>query len=343
MSESSQLIYPTINLFLYDLREGLGKANEIATNRQKFRDKISPDVDPQLKDLASKENLEADNVRLAEKNFSDQDGYYLARQIGDSYTLQINCSGESAKETPDSPNQPKTPQSIQKLADIKKSIVDHINHHNKSKEIEPNKQGTIGQTWLVWGQLLNGQDGEQVARQCYQQLNPDSKSKPDFKEHGKWLEDAQVFEYWHLPNNWLQVQKPEASKEVQDLSQKWQSFSQENYHLIILLFPADKSFDRITSILKQNYVNFTYLFLYRHKISYIPHSPTLLEKSMQTPSSTLCWIICSTYSKPRGAPAVHSTTASANAACSLLDSDATNGNAGDPSSLSVDWFITTST
>lgn len=41
MNSSAQLIYPTIDLFLYDLRSGLGDDEEtIKGNRQRFWEKI---------------------------------------------------------------------------------------------------------------------------------------------------------------------------------------------------------------------------------------------------------------------------------------------------------------
>jgi len=253
MNEPNNLIYPTVNLFLYDLRDGLGQENNsIETNRRNFWKKVFSDV-PKT-ELLLTENPEADYLRLAGNTFyndaktSHLDGYYSVRLLGDTYALQINCSGKYNDPKNQKKNDQK--QSISNLKDIKQEIVNWLNKDYSQPEVLSEKRGTIGQTWVVWAQKVDSQEDRQIAEKCCQQLIPNPKWKPNFQEHGQWL-SAGVFEYWHLPSNW---------------SKDWDQFSQENYHIIIMLFPAGKSLDKVREDMANAYKHLTHLLYYRHKV-----------------------------------------------------------------------------
>ncbi len=261
MKEQTDLIYPTVDLFLYDLRNGLNDdAAEISRNREQFWSKIDAQInsiyfkkssqqkvvfdqiwyDQRLKELTDLENPEADYALLEPKQFqAPQDGHYFPVQLGDTYALQVNCSGLNEK------------QNINSLHTLKHHIVCALNHHDVKTEIEADKQGTIGQTWLVWGQIANGNvDVNQLARDCYNKLTPNAEWNPNFKEHGKFL-GGTIFEYWHLPTNW---------------HQEWYQVRLENYHLIILLFPPGESIAKITKKVREINFDLIRLFCDRHKI-----------------------------------------------------------------------------
>ncbi|CBN58778.1 MULTISPECIES: hypothetical protein [Kamptonema] len=280
----TELIYPTVNLFLYDLRDGLGQNQEIALNCRQFWRKIDPEIDRQiqelvavnpdrekvqlvkyeiaysldkkLKELGEKENSEAEFVQLYAKRFDEDepglDGYYFATQLGDTYALQVDSSGTYADYNSKRKNNIEQP--IAQLQENKKIIISHLNHHPNSTELDSDKRGTMGQTWLVWGQLANNHDALSVAQECYQKLSPNSSWKlPEFKDPGQLL-GANIYEYWHVPTNW---------------GQKWEEFSQENYHLIICLFPASQTPDEIVknrAEIQKIYFDLTRLLSYRHKV-----------------------------------------------------------------------------
>lgn len=269
------LIYPTVNLFLYDLRDSLGQeTRRTDLTRRQFWRKFDPELDAQLKqlaevnplteqtkleisgeislalrkkleELAGKENSEIDFLQLACQNFADSespshpDGYYCALQLGDTYALQVSVS--DAEKRP-----------IEKLKELKELAVSKINHHPDSTELDDKKQGTLGQTWLVWGKLASSsQNPRQVAEECFKQLTPNPNWKPDFSATGKLL-GATVFEYWHAPANWLQP---------------WENFSREHYHIIICLFPfSELATDEPAQKMASLNFDFTKLFSYRHKI-----------------------------------------------------------------------------
>lgn len=263
MNETMQLMYSTVDLFIYDVRDSLGQnSQEINRNRERFWVKIDRQLDnlnynsttthpkgaidqilyeKRLAELASLENSEADYTLLQSKEFeSPLNGYYFPVQLGDTYSLQLNCSGVESKP------------SINNLRNLKQVIVSALNHHQVKTEIELDKQGNIGQTWFVWGQLAQKNlDVVKIAKECYEQLTPNSQWKqPIFKECGQLL-GGTLFEFWHIPNNW---------------GQEWEKFSQENYHLIICLFPAGESIGEITKKVRTIYLDLNRLFCYRHKI-----------------------------------------------------------------------------
>jgi DNA repair exonuclease SbcCD ATPase subunit len=262
-----QLIYPTIDLFLYDIREGFEYTAEINHNRRQFWQKIDPSIDEtKLAELAKLENPEADYVPLLAKPFeSPLDGYYYALQFGDIYSLQIACSGEY--KDADSQKRNDGNQAIENLGKLKQTIINKLNSGDKNIEITASKRGTIGQTWLVSVQIADSnQDPKQLAKECYEKITLNSNWQPEFKEQGRFL-GARLFQYWHSPTNW---------------NQEWEEFSQENYHIVFCLFPAGKDIAEIRQKVEDIYLDLTRLFCYRHKIIWAYwHSRRLKDKLKQ--------------------------------------------------------------
>ncbi|HBE57087.1 MAG TPA: hypothetical protein DEG17_07955 [Cyanobacteria bacterium UBA11149] len=251
MTKPIQLIYPTIDLFLYDIRDKFQDSAAIYDNRQQFWQKIDRNIDEQqLAQLAELENPEADYVPLLAKPFeSPLDGYYYALQFGDTYSLQIACSGEYKDADRQKRNDGN--QAIDNLVNLKQTIIHKLNGNDKYTEIDPSKQGTIGQTWLVSVQIADSnQDPKQLAKECYEKLTINYLWQPEFKEQGRLL-GARLFEYWHSPTNW---------------ERDWETFSQENYHIVFCLFPAGRNIAEIRQKVEDLYLDLTRLFCYRHKI-----------------------------------------------------------------------------
>ncbi|RCJ37940.1 hypothetical protein A6770_14240 [Nostoc minutum NIES-26] len=262
MNQQYNLIYPTVDLFVYDLQQGLGQTNEqINKNRHNFWRKIHPDLnkdyetiknDDLLKKLAALENPEADYAELfvpdkLEKFPPDLEGYYRALQFGDIYALQVDCS-----VIDDNISKP-----ITRFQDIKKNIESRI-HHQKGK---------IGQTWFVWGQLekiYNAEEIEAIAKQCYLQINPDYQGEINLQNQGNFL-GATAFDVWEQPRNWIDEQ----------------SF-QNSFHLLIFLFPPQRSQKDIQESIANIYFDLIRLFCYRHKILWAYHQSRELKNKLKT-------------------------------------------------------------
>ncbi len=257
-----ELIYPTVDLFLYDLRDGLGQSDQkVAINRQKFWQKIDPAIDPTIIDLqTSKENPEKEFVKLHDQKFPEPylDGRYFALQLGDTFFLQVDASDHTTKDAPTP--EPDPPRSLSQLAKLKNLVINKLNHHEKATAIDPDKLGTLGQTWLVWGKATANNTTpdhlRSIAQACFPHLTPNQNWKSKFTEIETKIGElvgARVFEYTQTPKNW-----------TADLTK----FSQENYHLVILLFPDDEkiSLPEIKQRMQRITFDLVKLFAYRHKI-----------------------------------------------------------------------------
>ena len=276
-----KLIYPTVNLFLYDLRDGMGQSSEqIYENRLNFWRKSRPEIDrsykriqeihkqkqenPQplsdrtllevenlntkiqdiLQPLAKDENSEAESVELDYQPFAENylDGSYFALQLGDIYCLQVDASDVTNAQEP--AKRTDTPRSLDQISALKKLVFSKVNHHSQAKKFDSDKIATLGQTWLVWGQATAGNTTDDalkaIAEKCFSKIIPNENWQSNFTEIGELI-GAKVFEYSQI--------------------------SAEDYHLIILLFPGDRT---PTNDLRKRIADITFdlikLCAYRHKI-----------------------------------------------------------------------------
>lgn len=247
------LIFPTIDLFVYQLAEGLGQDDfAIEQNRQSFWQKIYGDtIPPERLDQSRHLELTAsDYIHLlktpAEKLFPEpHDGFYNPLKIGDTYALQINCSSDKDKALA-----PFAPRAIKESFQSIKKILDKHYHAPDDAHQTLN----FGQTWFVWGQLISEkQDPNAIAKSIYEQLNlfdnlpweeeeidqpaaiPTDPSQPLF------------FERWQLPSDRGDIR--------------------QNRHLVIaLLPPAQHPEKTIVTTINPLYPALIRLFLSRHKI-----------------------------------------------------------------------------
>lgn len=253
MPEEITLIYPTLELFLYDVREDLRhNPYKIDDNRKHFWQRIynnlqnnssTKDIQDEtfLEKLKEAEKSEANFIELLGsdivKHFERPlEGYYHPVLIDDTYALRVNCSGVYADGVRQSNYKP---QPLKNLRGIQEEILSHVSR----------QPGTIGQTWIMWGQLTDvHQNPTQVALECYKQLAPGSHNwERDLKSKGQFL-GATVFELWCPPSDWSVPEQ----------------FS-ENYHLLIWLFPPNQSIRSIGESIAEIYLDLIHLFCYRNK------------------------------------------------------------------------------
>jgi hypothetical protein len=246
MSEPNAIIYPTIDLFSYDIIEGLGQSdNEIDQNRENFWQQIYEKklTSAQLANFIQIESELSDYIELLGANpcedFADPlAGFYYPVKINDTYALQVGCSSDRDDTIPEY-----APRDITNFQKIQQNILSHL--HSQGKPITNH----IGQTWFVWGQLTSQtQDPAQIAEQIYNQLQ--IFDVPNWKKHLKStsakLIGADCFELWQLPSD------------RGDISQ--------SKHLLICLFPHDLKIETIGEKISNLYPRLMQLFLYRHKI-----------------------------------------------------------------------------
>jgi len=244
MSNENKLIYPTVDLFVYDLAQGMGQDEEkISQNRQLFWQKIYGDKisATQLEQLKQAETETADYIELlgdkqVEKFESNLDGYsYPVKLLNDTYAAIFDFSGEIEL---DEYNKFK-PKEIDCLESLQKEVISRVN-----------PAATIGQSLLVSGQLTaNDQDALKTAQTCYSQLNlvPNAKWERDLKADGQFL-GADFYELWLPPGDMGNIG--------------------QNYHVLICLFPhnSGESFDVIKEKITKLYPHFLRLFAYRNKV-----------------------------------------------------------------------------
>jgi hypothetical protein len=174
----SELFYPTIDLFIYDLRSPLNADTaEIADNLQAFRARLPQNIE--LKDIETEiEYLELTTpprLKLNPVN-PNLEGYLYPVRLNDAYGLQIDCSVNNLTE----------PQSTDSF-NLIKAEIEQNSHQNPL---------TIGQTWLISGWLTEQkQDTENIARDCYKTLFKNDKWTGELYKKGTFL-NSNIFEIW---------------------------------------------------------------------------------------------------------------------------------------------------
>ncbi len=244
---TDHLIYPTIDLYLYDLRQGLGQ--DLATlkkNELVFLNKLPPSLQKKIKASPPPEKMEWETefVRLLTEECEfieplnlppEYEGYYYPVQLSDTDALMVDCSVSDRNSN----------TSIQEIKTLKEIIVN---------QVLKNQGGRLGQTWLISGQLpsdikIESDDVEKLAQKCYNLLvgkEPDCQGKP--QGEGKLL-GGRFFE-WN-PHN------------LNDTPRKAPyNLEQNNPHVIIILYPNLEAMENAAELID----HWMQLFCHRHKI-----------------------------------------------------------------------------
>ena len=179
----SNLIDPTIDLFLYDLKNALNTSeNDIAENRNRFKARFSEgkirfedrEIETAYVELTNpiRPDFKPDNESLQ--------GYFYPVRLNDIYGLQLQCSLNEKTE----------PQSIEQFSIIQTEIEQKLELRDKP--------ATIGQTWLLSGFLPpNCQlEPKTIAHKSYQVLVKEAKPT-DLYGQGRFL-GGNLFEFWQI-------------------------------------------------------------------------------------------------------------------------------------------------
>lgn len=254
MNMISQLIYPNVDLYLYDLREGLREDSEqVALNRKDFWQKIYANLnDKQLNDLAAAESNYDEFVQLlpnVTEDFENPEfaGFFYPTQLKiDTYALQVDCVVKDASNNGQKSYTSRPISVFKRMADEIKSRI-----YNQDRKLGETQLGEtqLGETWLIWGQLPKiHKDPEEIAKECYQDLFQNGNWDVDFQGQGK-LSGATLFELWQ--------------------TQRKSDKDKNGYHLLILLFPSKDSIESITECIKAINEDLIHLFSFRNKIVWV--------------------------------------------------------------------------
>ncbi len=240
----SDLIYPTLDLFLYALKTSLNTTDaETQKNIAAFLAQLpsdtqfhDPDMETEYLEITSPPQIDwiSNNKRLG--------GYYYPVRLNDTYGLQIDCSINNQAET----------QPAKSFAILKAEIEPKIN-----KEL-----AIIGKTWLLSGWLPENSDWnhEEIAKDCYSALFPDTYWQP---EKGTFL-DGKVFEIGRSPDI------------NQSLKKVTSPLNSNEHHVIIAIYNNRESAEKAAEF----YQDWMGLFCYRSKISWAYWQSRLVKESL---------------------------------------------------------------
>lgn len=257
----NDLNFLTVDLFLYDLCDGLGRDSKKAEEvRQQFWQRLYPDLNGHQPAQIKETNAYfADYVELlADKKrelFSDSvDGYYYPVQIGDSYALQVDSSGEKEATQPTA-----SPEAVRTIST---DIIENRIHQ---------KHGKIGESWLVWGQLTEPtQDAEATAKACYRFIPSEQKLS--------WEQDRNLLGKGTFGGATLY--------ELQQLD-TFLDGKNKNHHVLICIFPAEQSKAQIQVSIGKLYRHLIRLFLYRSKVLWLYEESRLLKVFLKGASENI--------------------------------------------------------
>ena len=281
MSNENQLIYPTVDLFVYDLAYGIGEDEKKISQRHQlfwqkiYGDQISATHLEQLKQAETETADYSDNTNYLEllrdkkdhieKFKSNLDGYAYPVKLGDTYAAQFDFSGEIEADE----YKKFEPKGIDCLKSLKEEVISRVN-----------PSATIGQSWLISGQLTANADANHpnalalaTAKNCYTELDlfPNAKWDRDLKATGKFL-GADFYELW-LPGNKDNII--------------------QNYHVLICLFPynSGESFDVTKEKITKLYSHFIRLFGYRNKVIWAYTETRQFKASLKEASEKIQQIV----------------------------------------------------
>lgn len=180
-----EIIYPTIDLFLYDLKYSLGDTpKEIEQNQQNFFRKLSNYIDSSLFN-DNQQGLESEYVHLL-KDISVQmkpqnkqyAGYFYPVLLGDSYGLLIDCALNNTVDA----------QSANCFTGIKAEI----------EQVLKGQTANIGQTWMLsgWPPITQSKSHEEIAKACCKSFMPNVNWEEDLEGQGYFI-GASIFELTH--------------------------------------------------------------------------------------------------------------------------------------------------
>lgn len=240
-----ELVYPTLDLFLYDLKEALNNTDEaIRKNQEIFTNKLPPTV--KIVDSDSEaEYLELLTQKTADFKTDKVEGYYFPVRLNDTYGLQINCSVNNQTE----------PQPVERFGLLKSEIESRLN-----------KQPiTLGQAWMLSGWLpeQSTQNPKDIAQDCYKAFSKDGNWQRDFQGEGTFL-GGKIFQLW----------QPQYS--LNALADSTNLLHLDHTPILIAIYPNRESAQNAADF----YQDWIGLFSYYNKINWAYAQSRLIKKNI---------------------------------------------------------------
>ncbi len=242
----TKFIYPTLDLFLYDLREGLGQTEaEVTENRLLFKKKL-PKINDKQFDERDEQAFEPEFAELfGARRYSDFDsdiykGYYYPVRLNDTYGLLLDCSLKEEQQDTE----------LQWIDDLRIYINDKSN----------GQEGSVGQTLMFSAQLPNvsAQEYEFFAKRCYEALMPGADYETNKTGESEFLGGG-LFEFWK--------KYPLKSDKI----------NMESQHVIIAFYPDEKAMEAASSL----YPDLMRLLMFRHKMMWAYAQSRALKKRLK--------------------------------------------------------------
>jgi len=259
----NELIYPTLDLFIYDRRDGLGENDTEIVKNQKYFLRRLPERDHKL--LKQQDSEKSEYVELlgnrGRETFDSSTTHYSLKGwvypvgLGDSYGLLIDCSVEHSLVNVEKAKNEAFPVSC--FTDLKAEIEERL----------ANTPSTIGQVWMLSGQLsnFNPDNAEIIVKECSQVSALNLNWDLDYRGKTPFLTGI-LFEFWryylHIPS-----ELPE-SLNIHDI--------QDNHYVIVAIYPDTSTAQKASEF------NFDWLrlFAYRSKILYSYGQSQYLRKKL---------------------------------------------------------------
>ncbi len=255
MKLAQYLCYPSLNLFLFHLKEGLGESNQkILANHHVFWTNLPSEIKVDLETESRTRNPEFTRLlelsqgkktyplKVAQMKGFKIGGYYYPVLLNDTYGLLLDICVEEKQK----------PIGVRCFPELKEVISD--------------RKGDLGKTWMISGYLPDSSaNPQEIAAASYYYFT--GKEWQDAKVHpGKFL-GADIFEVWQSSPDWKSIEEDE----------------EERNTILIIIYPNQKVMDEASRF----YDYWINLLSCRHKILWAYNQSRIYSEKLQRQLSLL--------------------------------------------------------
>jgi hypothetical protein len=239
------LIYSTLDLFLYDLKEALNTTDEVKRKNQEIFTKKLPQTVKLIDSDREAEYLELLPQKREKFQTDKVEGYYFPVRLNDIYGLQIDCSVKNQTES----------QSVECFGFLKSQIESRLNQ----------QPITLGQAWMLSGWLPehSHQSPQEIAQDCYKVFSKDGNWQRDFQGEGTFC-GGKIFQLW----------QPQYSLNV--LAGSNTHLHLDHTPILIAIYPNPESAQKAANF----YQDWIGLFCYYSKINWAYAQSRLIKKNI---------------------------------------------------------------